>query len=56
MTKGRVALTSAAVIGIDLDSNEVFRWRVIEFSKETFSGVAGVNPYTITTGIVLHLP
>lgn len=49
-------VTSAAIIGVDLDSNEVFRWRVIEFSRETFSGLAGVSPYTITTGIVLHLP
>ena len=49
-------VTSAAVFGLDGDLTPHLRFRLIEFSKEVFSGRSDTNPYTITTGIVLHMP
>jgi len=50
-------VTVAGVVGIDIHYyNSVFAWRMIEYSKGDFTGVAGVYPQSISTGIVLHLP
>jgi hypothetical protein len=49
-------ITSAVVIGLDGDLTPHVRFRIVEYTRETFTGLAGANPYTVTTGIVLHLP
>jgi hypothetical protein len=46
----------AAVIGLDLHADSAVAWRVIEFSKGDFTGLAGSRPQTIMTGILIHLP
>ena len=52
----RTGTTRALAIGLDVHSESVFAWRVIEFTKGDFTGISGSNPQSITTGIVLHLP
>jgi hypothetical protein len=49
-------VTLTGVIGVDLHYDSAFAWRIIEYTKGEFTGVAGVHPQTISTGIVLHLP
>jgi hypothetical protein len=43
-------------IGLDVNYGTHVRWRVIEFTKGTFTGLAGSQPSTIMTGIVVHVP
>jgi hypothetical protein len=49
-------VTLAGAVGLDLHYKSAIAWRVIEYTKGDFSGIAGVYPQTISTGIVLHLP
>lgn len=49
-------ITSEVVIGVEADLRRYLRWRVLEFTKGTFSGVSGSQPQSLITGIVIHVP
>jgi hypothetical protein len=51
----RRGVTSEAVLGLDVDISEHFRWRVFEVSAGSFSGVASSNPVAFQTGLTFHL-
>lgn len=52
----KTGVTSMGAIGLDVDYTPTIRWRVLEYTKGYFSGGGGLQPYTLSTGIVLHLP
>jgi hypothetical protein len=51
----RYGVTSEAVFGVEHDLCGNLRWRIVELSAANFSGISGSHPFTIQTGVVLHL-
>jgi hypothetical protein len=49
-------VTRSIAIGLDLHTGTPFDWRVIEFSKGSFTGLQGSAPQTVMTGILIHFP
>ncbi len=49
-------VTLAGVVGVDIHYNSAFGWRLIEYTKGDFTGLSGIHPQTISTGLVIHLP
>lgn len=49
-------VTTSGVVGVDIHFDSYVGWRVLEYSKGEFTGIAGVYPQTISTGIVFHIP
>lgn len=52
----RRGITSEVAIGLEADLHPHIRWRVVEFTKGSFSGVSGSRPQSLTTGLVIRLP
>jgi hypothetical protein len=52
----REGVTKEVAFGLDADVKRYARWRVVEFTYGSFSGVHGSTPHTVSTGIVLHFP
>ncbi len=51
-----IGVTRSIVFGLDMHTGTGFDWRVIEFSKGTFTGLAGSYPQTLQTDILFHVP
>jgi hypothetical protein len=51
----RYGITSAGIFGIEHDLARNCRWRIVELAPASFSGIPGSHPFTVQTGIVLHL-
>jgi hypothetical protein len=49
-------VTSEGVLGLDYGGGRFFRWRVIEVSFGSFSGIPDSKPYSISTGVVFRFP
>jgi hypothetical protein len=49
-------VTRSIAVGLDLHTGAPFEWRVIEFSKGSFTGLQGSSPQTVMTGILIHFP
>jgi hypothetical protein len=49
-------VTSEGVLGLDYGSGRFFRWRVVEVSFGSFSGIPDSKPYSISTGVVFRFP
>lgn len=47
-------VTSEGVLGLDYGSGRFFRWRVVEVSFGSFSGIPDSKPYSISTGVVFR--
>jgi hypothetical protein len=51
----RYGVTSEGIFGVEYDLARNCRWRIIELSPASFSGIPGSHPFTVQTGLVLHL-
>jgi hypothetical protein len=51
----RYGVTSEGIFGVEYDLARNCRWRILELSPANFSGIAGSHPFTVQTGIVVHL-
>ncbi len=51
----RHGITTQGTIGVESDLSRFFRWRIIEFSQSSFSGIPNSNPRAFSTGIVIHI-
>ena len=51
----RHGITTQGVIGLELDTSPHVRWRIIEFTQSSFSGIPNSNPRAFSTGIVIHI-
>ena len=49
-------VTSEGVFGLDYGGGRFFRWRVVEVSFGSFSGIPDSKPYSISTGVVFRFP
>jgi len=52
----RHGITTQGAIGLELDTSPHVRWRIIEFSQSSFSGIPNSYPRAFTSGIVFHIP
>jgi hypothetical protein len=51
----RYGVTSEGVVGIDLDLSRHLRWRILELSGASFTGIQGSHWFNIESGVSLHL-
>lgn len=51
----RYGVTSEGIFAVEYDIARNCRWRIIEFTGASFSGIPDSHPFTIQSGIVLHL-
>jgi hypothetical protein len=51
----RYGVTSEGIFGIEHDLAHNCRWRIVELTGASFSGIPNSHPFTIQSGIVLHL-
>lgn len=49
-------VTKEVAFGLDVGLHGNFRWRLVEFTFGSFSGVHGSTPHAITSGVVMHFP
>jgi len=50
----RHGVTSEGVVGLDFGSGRFFRWRVVDVSFGSFSGIPDSKPYSVSTGVVFR--
>ena len=51
----RDGVTAEGVAGVEADMSAHFRWRIVELTQASFSGISGSHPFSIQTGLVWHL-
>jgi hypothetical protein len=51
----RYGVTSEGVVGVEADLSAHFRWRIVELTQASFSGIPGSHPFSVQTGLVWHL-
>lgn len=53
--ENRYGVTSEGVLGVEADMSAHFRWRILELTQASFSGIPGSHPFSVQTGLVWHL-
>jgi hypothetical protein len=51
----RYGVTSEGAFGVEVDVSSHCRWRIFELTGASFSGIPDSYPFTLQTGVVLHL-